>query len=67
MAKKIKIRNISNLIGNPIPDFKINSMGRFVRKTKDEIGRPPDELFYRGEKKKLTKLSSGSLILILKT
>jgi len=26
-------------------------MARFVRKTKDEIGRAPDELFYRGEKK----------------
>jgi magnesium transporter len=26
-------------------------MARFVRKSKDEIGRAPDELFYRGEKK----------------
>jgi len=26
-------------------------MARFVRKNKDEIGRAPDELFYRGEKK----------------
>ncbi len=51
MAKKIKISNIADFIGSPLPDFKINSMGRFVRKTKDEIGRPPDELFYRGEKK----------------
>ena len=51
MAKKMHIPNISNLIGNPIPDFKISSIGRFVRKSKDEIGRPPDELFYRGEKK----------------
>lgn len=26
-------------------------MARFIRKSKDEIGRPPDELYYRGEKK----------------
>lgn len=26
-------------------------MARFLRKSKDEIGRAPDELFYRGEKK----------------
>jgi magnesium transporter len=26
-------------------------MARFVKKSKDEIGRAPDELFYRGEKK----------------
>ena len=26
-------------------------MARFVRKSKDEIGRAPDELFYRGDKK----------------
>ncbi len=26
-------------------------MGRFTRKSKDEIGRAPDELFFRGEKK----------------
>ena len=51
MAKKTKISNIADFLGSPLPDFKVNSMGRFVRKTKDEIGRPPDELFYRGEKK----------------
>ena len=26
-------------------------MGRFTRKSKDEIGRAPDELFFRGDKK----------------
>lgn len=26
-------------------------MARFIRKSKDEIGRAPNELFFRGEKK----------------
>ena len=32
-------------------DYKKHSMARFIKKSKDEIGRAPDEPFYGGEKK----------------